>query len=273
MVVDTGEASAVAKVVRSVRGVESVSVVPGRASGGRSSVQAVLSDPVDSEAAEQTVRRIRGAVDDVNGQVLVGGQTASALDLVEASKRDLFVIVPSILLVVTLVLAVVLRSLVAPVLLVVANVLSFAATLGVAALVFGPILDLPGVDPQIPLYAYVFLVALGVDYSIFLMTRAREESARHGTRRGTLLALAVTGGVITSAGIVLAATFSALVVIPLLFLLQVAFLVAFGVLLDTLVVRSLLVPALSVDVGDRVWWPSRLGRDSVPPQAETKENA
>lgn len=258
MVVPRDQAQAVATTVRGVHGVESVAVVPGGSGSDLVSVQAVLGDPVDSDAAEQTVTRIRSAVDEVDPDVLVGGQTASALDLVEASKRDLYLIVPAILVVVTLVLALLLRSLVAPVLLVVANVLSFAATLGVAALVFGPVLDTPGVDPQIPLYAYVFLVALGVDYSIFLMTRAREESVRHGTRRGTLLALAVTGSVITSAGVVLAATFSALVVIPLLFLLQVAFLVAFGVLLDTLVVRSLLVPALTVDVGERVWWPGRL---------------
>lgn len=267
MVVPRADSQEVVRIVADVPGVESASIMPGGTSaGGRVAVQAVLEDPVDSAGAEQTVKSIRSAVDEVSPGILVGGQTASALDLVEASERDLLVIVPSILLVVTIVLAVLLRSLVAPVLLVVANVLSFAATLGVAALVFGPILDTPGVDPQIPLYAYVFLVALGVDYSIFLMTRAREESGRHGTRRGTLLALAVTGSVITSAGIVLAATFSALIVIPILFLLQVAFLVAFGVLLDTLVVRSLLVPALTVDVGRRVWWPSRLGR------AETAED-
>jgi RND superfamily putative drug exporter len=126
--------------------------------------------------------------------------------------------------------------------------------------VFNHIFKFPGGDPTTVLYGFVFLVALGVDYSIFLMTRAREESDQHGTRRGVLIALAVTGGVITSAGIVLAATFGALAVIPLVFLAQISFIVAFGVLLDTLVVRSLLVPALSIDVGDRVWWPRRLSR-------------
>jgi RND superfamily putative drug exporter len=149
---------------------------------------------------------------------------------------------------------------VVPVLLVAANVLSFAATLGVSALVFNHVLDFPGGDPAIPLYAFVFLVALGIDYSIFLMTRVREESQRVGPRPGMLIGLAVTGGVITSAGVVLAATFGALGTVPILFLQQIAFLVAFGVLLDTLVVRSLLVPALGYDIGRRIWWPSALSR-------------
>jgi len=146
------------------------------------------------------------------------------------------------------------------VVLVLANVVSFAATLGVAALVFNHVFDYPGSDPSTPLYAFVFLVALGIDYSIFLMTRVREESVARSTRPGILVALAVTGGVITSAGVVLAATFSALSIIPILFLAQIAFLVAFGVLLDTLVVRSLLVPALSYDIGRAIWWPSKLWR-------------
>jgi putative drug exporter of the RND superfamily len=178
----------------------------------------------------------------------------------DASERDLRVIIPTILAVIFVVLALLLRSLVAPLLLVVANVLSFAATMGVSALVFNHVLDFPGADPATPLYGFVFLVALGIDYSIFLMTRVREESGRVGTRRGILVGLAVTGGVITSAGVVLAATFSALTVLPLLFLVQIAFIVAFGVLLDTLVVRSLLVPSVAYELGRRVWWPSRLAR-------------
>jgi len=137
-------------------------------------------------------------------------------------------------------------------------VLSFAATIGVAALVFNHVFDFPNSDPATPLYAFVFLVALGIDYSIFLMTRVREETPARGTRQAILVGLAVTGGVITSAGIVLAATFSALGILPLLFLAQIAFLVAFGVLLDTLVVRSLLVPALGYDIGARIWAPSAL---------------
>lgn len=259
VVATTAQVPQVVQLASNTDGVASAQ--PGPSIGGRTVVQVTFDDPADSAPAEDAVNRLRSRLDEISPDLLVGGPTASALDLREASNRDLRLIVPVILLVVTFVLAVLLRSVVAPLLLIVANVLSFAATLGVAALVFG-LLDLPSVDPQIPLYAFVFLVALVVDYSIFLMTRAREESGRFGTRRGTLLALAVTGGVITSAGIVLAATFSALVVIPLLFLLQVAFLVAFGVLLDTLVVRSLLVPALTLVTGPKVWWPSRLARES-----------
>lgn len=161
---------------------------------------------------------------------------------------------------VLLVLVLLLRSILAAALLMACTVLSYAATVGIAALVFDHVLGFPGADPVVPLYAFVFLVALGVDYSIFLMTRVREESGEHGTREGTLRALRATGGVITSAGVVLAATFAALAVVPLIFLAQIAFLVAFGVLLDTLVVRTLLVPALTHDLGDRVWWPARPGR-------------
>jgi RND superfamily putative drug exporter len=139
-------------------------------------------------------------------------------------------------------------------------VLSFAATMGVSALVFNNLFDFPGSDPAIPLFGFIFLVALGIDYNIFLMTRVREEALTAGTRRGTLRGLAVTGGVITSAGVVLAATFAALSVIPVLFLAQIAFIVAFGVLLDTVVVRSLLVPALTVDIDRHVWWPAKLSR-------------
>jgi RND superfamily putative drug exporter len=181
-----------------------------------------------------------------------------------ASERDLRVILPAILAVILLVLVLLLRAVVAPLLLVLANVLSFAATLGISALVFNHVLDFPGGDPAIPLYAFVFLVALGIDYSIFLMTRVREEAWRSGPRPGMLTGLAVTGGVITSAGVVLAATFGALGTVPILFLQQIAFLVAHGVLVDTLVVRSLLVPALGYDVGRTIWWPSALARRPAP---------
>lgn len=135
--------------------------------------------------------------------------------------------------------------------------LSFAATLGIAALVFNNLFGFPGADPSVVLFGFIFLVALGIDYNIFLMTRVREESLKQGTRKGTLAGLIATGGVITSAGIVLAATFAALAVIPILFLAQLAFIVAFGVLLDTIIVRSLLVPALAYDIGAKIWWPSK----------------
>lgn len=223
-------------------------------------VQATLTAAADSPEADDVVRRLRADLDAVGDEVLVGGQTAMNLDVRDASNRDLRVIIPAILMVIFVVLALLLRSLVAPLLLVAANVVSFAATMGVAALAFNHAFDFPGSDPSTPLYGFVFLVALGIDYSIFLMTRVREETTRIGTRRGILVGLAVTGGVITSAGVVLASTFSALAILPLLFLAQIAFIVAFGVLLDTLVVRSLLVPALAYDIGPRIWWPSRLSR-------------
>ncbi len=223
-------------------------------------VQGTATGASDSPEAEETVRRLRVALDDVSDEAIVGGQAAINLDVLEASGRDLRVIVPAILVVIFLVLCLLLRSFVAPLLLVVANVISFAATIGVAALVFDG-LGFGGSDPAIPLYGFVFLVALGIDYSIFLMTRVREESVHRGTRPGILVGLAVTGGVITSAGIVLAATFSSLSVLPLVFLVQVAFIVAFGVILDTFVVRSLLVPAMAYDIGPRVWWPARLAGD------------
>lgn len=226
---------------------------------GRVVIQATTTMPAEEPEALDAVRDLREQLQrDVGSDVLIGGQTAQNLDVRETADRDLWVVMPTIIAVVFLILVVLLRAIIAPLLLVAANVLSFGATMGISALVFNHILDFPGGDPTTVLFGFVFLVALGVDYSIFLMTRAREESAEHGTRRGVLIALAVTGGVITSAGIVLAATFGALTVIPLVFLAQISFIVAFGVLLDTLVVRSLLVPALSIDIGDRVWWPRRV---------------
>ena len=190
----------------------------------------------------------------------MGGSTAIALDTNLTSTRDRNLIIPVVLLVITLILMLLLRSIVAPLLLMVTTVLSFGAALGISSLIFNHLLDFPGADPSVPLYGFVFLVALGIDYNIFLMTRVREESLVHGTKEGVLRGLVVTGGVITSAGVVLAATFAALAVIPILFLVQLAVIVAFGVLLDALVVRALFVPALVYDVGDRVWWPSKLSR-------------
>jgi putative drug exporter of the RND superfamily len=227
---------------------------------GQVLIEAALTGQPDTAESENTVRQLREDLDEVSPDVLVGGQTAILVDSLETTTNDRNRIVPAILLVVFLVLAVLLRALVAPLLLIIANVLSFGATLGISALMFNYVFDFPGGDPAITLFGFVFLVALGIDYSIFLMTRAREEAVRRGTRPGMLRALSATGGVITSAGIVLAATFTALGVLPILFLAQIAFIVAFGVLLDTFVVRSLLVPALSYDIGSRIWWPSRLGR-------------
>ncbi|MBE1495176.1 RND superfamily putative drug exporter [Amycolatopsis lexingtonensis] len=232
---------------------------------GRVQVLSVLNDPADSETAVATVGKLRDAVHAIPGaNAKVGGPTAIQLDTQQTSKHDRALIIPIVLLVIFLVLALLLRSLLAPLLLIATVVLSFAATMGVSALVFNHVFGFPGADPVVPLFGFVFLVALGIDYNIFLMTRVREEALNRGTRDGTLRGLSLTGGVITSAGVVLAATFSALAVIPILFLAQIAFIVAFGVLLDTLLVRSLLVPALTVDVGRRIWWPSKLARVEDP---------
>ncbi|GAA1629030.1 MULTISPECIES: MMPL family transporter [Brevibacterium] len=214
-----------------------------------------LSDPADSLEAEQTIRDMREGLE--SSDALVGGSTAVDLDTNDTSVRDRAVIIPIVLVVITIMLALLLRSLVAPVVLLATTVLSFGTALGLSAVIF-QFIGQPQSDPSVPLYAFVFLVALGIDYTIFLMTRVREESLEHGTRQGTLRGLSVTGGVITSAGVVLAATFAALIVIPIQFLLQLAIIVSLGVLLDALIVRTLLVPALAIWIGDCIWWPSRL---------------
>ncbi len=231
-----------------------------RSVDGRSIVIANLADGSETAAATATVKRLRADLSEVDPDILVGGSTATLLDTRETTSRDRAVVIPTILVVIFLVLALLLRSLAAAGLLILANVLSFGATIGVSALVFEHVFDFPASDPSTLLIGFVFLVALGIDYSIFLMTRVREESLRLGTRPGVLKGLSVTGGVITSAGVVLAATFAALGVVPIIFLAQIAFIVSFGVLLDTLVVRSLLVPAVCYLAGPRTWWPSRLAR-------------
>ncbi|MET8575668.1 MMPL family transporter [Streptomyces sp. NPDC005012] len=245
---------------------------------GRVRIDATLEASADSDAAKATVERLRERVHAVPGaDALVGGYTAQQYDTQETAARDRAVIVPIVLAVILLILMALLRSLLVPVLLVATVGLNFLATLGVSALVFENLLGFSGTDASVPLYGFVFLVALGVDYNIFLMSRVREEALVHGNRQGVLRGLTTTGGVITSAGVVLAATFAALMVIPLAFLVQIAFIVAFGVLLDTLVVRSLLVPALVIDIGERAWWPSALARkgpakapaaDAAAPPAE-----
>ncbi|MFE5568939.1 MMPL family transporter [Amycolatopsis japonica] len=256
IITPAGQAQAVTALAR-VPGVSDVR--QSTEAGGLAKIDAVLADPPDSDAAVATVQRIRDAVHTVDG-TKVGGPTATLLDTRETSEHDRMVIIPIVLVVIFLVLALLLRSVLAPLLLIGTVVLSFAATMGVSALVFNHVFDFPGADPVVPLFGFVFLVALGIDYNIFLMTRVREEAGKIGTREGTLRGLRVTGGVITSAGVVLAATFAALAVLPILFLAQLAFIVAFGVLLDTLLVRSLLVPALAVDVGRKIWWPSKLAK-------------
>jgi putative drug exporter of the RND superfamily len=200
---------------------------------------------------------LRAAVGDA---ALVGGPTAEEADLRTAVKRDTKLLIPLVLAVVLGILVLLLRSVAAPVMLIATVVLSFAAALGGSLILFDLFADFPGEDPSYPLFAFIFLVALGVDYNIFLMARVREEALTRPTREAMLRGLAVTGGVITSAGIVLAGTFSVLAVLPLVALTQIGITVAFGVLLDTFVVRSILVPALTLELGERVWWPSALSR-------------
>ena len=232
---------------------------------GRIQLLVTLEDPADSLAAEETVALLRDEVDTVSGaDALVGGQTASQYDVDQSSLRDRNLIIPVVLVVIFIVLMLLLRSILAPVLLIGTVLVSYFATLGLCALLFNNVFAFPGSDTSFPLFAFVFLVALGVDYNIFLMTRVREESIKLGTRPGILKGLRVTGGVITSAGIVLAATFLVLGVLPLVFLRELGLAVAIGVLLDTFVVRSTLVPALAYDIGRKIWWPSKLSRQEQP---------
>ena len=265
-------------VVYTVAGPPQASGAPAPAptvAGGDVLLVATLADEADSLAAEDAVRSLRTALADElgAGTTFVGGPTAIDLDTNDTSIRDRTVIIPVILVVILVILMLLLRAVVAPLLLIASVILSFGSALGVSALIFNHVFDFPGADPAVPLYGFVFLVALGVDYNIFLMSRVREESLRHGTRPGILRGLVATGGVITSAGLVLAATFAALGVIPILFLAQLAFIVAFGVLLDTFVVRSLLVPAAAYDLGRVIWWPSKLSRSdaaAIPVETMTR---
>jgi RND superfamily putative drug exporter len=215
-----------------------------------------------STAAFDEIPHLRDVAKRAGGpDVLIGGPTAESYDYRTSAARDNKVVIPVALVVVFLILALLLRALFAPAMLVATNIVSFAAALGLGIFFFENVFGYPGEDPSLPLLSFVFLVALGIDYNIFLMARVREETLRHGTREGMLRGLAVTGAVITSAGIVLAGTFSALAVLPLIFLTEIGFVIAVGVLLDTFVVRSIVVPALTFSIGPRIWWPSRLARE------------
>ena len=231
---------------------------------GRAYFEATIAADISSQNAFDIVEGAREAVHDVDGaNAIVGGGSAFYLDTKIASGRDNLVIIPLVLLVVFLILLALLRAVLAPVLLIATVVLSFGAALGLSALLFEYAFGLAS-DPGFPLFAFVFLVALGIDYNIFLMTRVREETVNHGTRKGSLIALSSTGGVITSAGLVLAATFLVLGSLPLVFLAELGVAVALGVLLDTMIVRSVLVTALNLDLGGKIWWPSKLDRGATP---------
>jgi RND superfamily putative drug exporter len=225
---------------------------------GRAILNVTLSAAPDSVEAGNDIPKIREIAKAADASALVGGTSAVYFDVRTANNRDNKTIIPIILLVITLILGVLLRSILSAILLLGTVVLSYFATLGVCALVFNHIFGFAGGDNSFPLFAFIFLVALGIDYNIFLMTRVREESAKIGTRAGVIKGVTVTGAVITSAGIVLAATFAVLGLLPLVPLAQLGFAVAFGVLLDTIIVRSILVPALVHDIGPKIWWPSKL---------------
>jgi RND superfamily putative drug exporter len=261
VVPQTADVAAVRKAVAGVAGVDEVSGPVASGPPG-TLIQATLEPNPYSTEAFDLIEPIREAAHGVDPEVLVGGPSAVEFDVRDAAGWDSTVIPPLILLVVFLILMLLLRAVVAPLILIGTVILSFLAALGVGYFFFDVVFGFPGSDPSLPLFAFVFLVALGVDYNIFLVARAREETEGHGSEQGMLRSLAVTGAVITSAGIVLAGTFAVLAVLPLTFLTELGFVVAFGVLLDTFLVRSILVPAIALTAGDRFWWPSALSRGS-----------
>ncbi|MEH0523567.1 MMPL family transporter [Streptomyces stelliscabiei] len=282
IVSNQAQAREVGRAVADTEGVvaDSLGLPPGTkpAHEGRVLFEATMSDPADSEAAKQTVERVRDAVHEVpDADAQVGGGTAALLDMDEATTHDNILIIPLVLVVVLLILCGLLRALVAPLLLVGTVILSFTAALGISALAFRYLFDYAGESTDFPLFVFVFLVALGIDYNIFLTTRIREEAAHQGTRKGVVTGLAATGAVITSAGLVLAGTFAALGTLPMVAFAEIGFAVALGVLLDTFIVRSVLVTALFLDVGPKVWWPHRLahedGAATPPPKEPTGSTA
>jgi putative drug exporter of the RND superfamily len=268
VIVNPSAVATVSTAAASVKGVSTV--LPSGDLGGQVVVPVILSDPPDSQAAQATVGRLRDAVRAVpNAGALVGGDTAVALDTKTGSIRDEQVVMPLVLIVILIVLALLLRALVAPLVLIATVVLTYLGALGASALLFAWVFHFPATDFTVSLLGFVFLIALGVDYNIFLMTRVREEVSSHGHAPGVRRGLSATGGVITSAGIVLAATFAVLTVLPLVGLAELGILVAVGVLLDTFVVRTVLVPAAVLELGWKTWWPGRLSQGDEPAPARS----
>jgi RND superfamily putative drug exporter len=268
-IVVIGNAGATAQIQHALADTSGVaSVAQPVTQGGLVELDATLRSQPDSTAATTTVKQVRTAVHAIPGaDAKVGGQTAMTIDLTAAQDHDNMVIIPLVLLAMLVIIGLLLRAVVAPLILVATVVLSFASALGISSLLFHA-LGYHGADTSLPLFAFVFLVALGIDYNIFLMTRVREESQRGGTRRGMLIGLATTGGVITSAGLVLAATFTVLATLPMVFFAELGITIALGILLDTFIVRSILVTALTLDMGQRIWWPSKLSTLGRPPSTE-----
>ncbi|MEV4683857.1 MMPL family transporter [Streptomyces kurssanovii] len=274
IVTNAAQAGEVEAAAAKVPGVARVDAGDRTPDGELATLSVVLENAPDSDAAKDTVDALRSAVDDVAGaDALVGGTTAQTLDTQRAADRDLRTVIPVVLLVVLLVLVWLLRAIVAPVLLLATVVLSYFAALGASNLLFEHVLGFAGVDWSLPLMGFVFLVALGIDYNIFLMHRVREESERLGLARGVLEGLTTTGGVITSAGVVLAATFAVFAGLPLVTMAQMGTIVGIGVLLDTFLVRTVLVPALALDLGRWFWWPGRLFRTGAQGEAAAERPA
>ncbi len=261
------DAVAVAETAKSVAGV--ASVVPGATGDGLAQTNVVLTAAPGSQDADQAIRDLRAALSGTP-TTYVGGSQAQSLDAADAQQRDTLVIVPLILLLVLTVLIVLLRALVAPLLLVATVVGTYLAAMGASWWLFTHVFDFAAIDSGVPLLAFLFLVALGVDYNIFLVTRAKQEAMTFGSHDGMLRALAATGGVITSAGILLAAVFAVLGVLPLIALAQIGLIVCLGVLLDTLLVRTVIVPALALLAGDRFWWPGSQIVNAAPDDSENQ---
>ncbi|MDP4886811.1 MAG: MMPL family transporter [Aquiluna sp.] len=257
VIVDAGSVAAATAILESVEGVDEVRV--GATNDEITQLDAILNADPESQEALEVIRQMRLALDDLpeGTLALVGGQDATTLDAQDATERDQLLLVPLILISVFLILILLLRSLLTPILLLVAVVGSFFSAVGASWLVFQNIFGFPALDLTVFILAFLFLVALGVDYSIFLVTRAQEEARTLGTREGMRKALGATGGVITSAGILLAAVFAVLGVLPLIALAQVGTIVCIGVLLDTLLVRTVIVPAMAFKLGAKFWWPRK----------------
>ncbi|WP_244876841.1 MMPL family transporter [Winogradskya consettensis] len=261
-----GNAAAAPALQQSLQGTEGIAGVGApEVRGGLVRIEGTLQAEPGSPAADATIERARKAVATVDGaDANVGGFAAITYDTNTANNRDTKLIIPIVLIAVLLILMVVLRALVAPLVLIATVVLSFAAAMGLSAFIFSNVFGFDASDSGFPLYVFVFLVAVGIDYNIFLITRIKEEALRHGTRQGALIGLSATGGVITSAGLVLAATFAVLTSLPLVLIVEMGFAIALGILLDTFIVRSVLVTALTLDLGPKMWWPGKVDTGTQP---------
>jgi len=264
VLVPPSEAASAAAVARAAPGIASVTPAPRVGAYSQYSVTLAV-EPYGSRAAS-VIAGLRDRLDSAAPGSLVGGGPAIQYDTTQEARHDALLLIPLILVVIFVIIALLLQAVVAALVLVATTALSFAASFGLSNLLWHYGLGYPGIESQIPLYIFVFLVALGVDYNIFLSARVREESGRSGLRQGTLRGLAVTGGVITAAGIVLAGTFGDLARLPNAPVAEVGIAVALGVLLDTLLVRTVLVPAAFLSIGDRVWWPARRPRQPTEPR-------